>query len=503
MSTLASPWGRLSSSPLLIAVLAGAASVAALAPFEPADGQLLWGPWYDQYVGDTPAAIHSRINAHLNGTAVQPYPSFYQMNFHIDTYAPITENNKTIPIFAAELDASNTDAILYVTVDPEFKVDTVSDDAINTMAQQLKAVADSGRRVFLRYAHEMNGNWVPFGGLPASYVPHFQKVYVLIYKVFFNVNAYACPCYSVTKVRSVVGASRIAIVWAPNSCNGYPFGGQANITAADLALLDTNKNGQVDSGDNAFDPFYPGDDYVDWVGLSMYDYGAPKYTNSPTQLDMFEGFMNGEASRPSDQRSNWQPCGFDFYDMYSASNSRGQSAISKGGKPFMAAETSKAFYLTSVSGEATANEVQGLELGMKQAWWREALNKTLVGMYPKYKGLCFFDLWKVESSEGLTELRQYQVLNDTNGVLAAFVPDLLTLLPGVVFGNVSTAAKTTTAVAATGTNGVTPTWSAGTPEVSSTVSAVSTTKSGASAKTSGISGRDVALLVFLLAACFL
>ena len=63
-------------------------------------------------------------------------------------------------------------------------------------------------------------------------------------------------------------APNTAMVWSPSSANGYPYGGR-NLSAEDLLLLDTNGNGRLDAGDDPYSPFYPGDQYVDWVGYVM------------------------------------------------------------------------------------------------------------------------------------------------------------------------------------------------------------------------------------------
>lgn len=68
-------------------------------------------------------------------------------------------------------------------------------------------------------------------------------------------------------------APETVMVWAPNTPQGYPYGQNGNaytsLSAADQALLDTNQNGQLDAGDDPFGPYYPGDDVVDWIGLSV------------------------------------------------------------------------------------------------------------------------------------------------------------------------------------------------------------------------------------------
>ena len=50
---------------------------------------------------------------------------------------------------------------------------------------------------------------------------------------------------------------------------GSLSGGYPATTVADQTALDTNKNGILDAGDDAFSPYYPGDQYVDWIGVSL------------------------------------------------------------------------------------------------------------------------------------------------------------------------------------------------------------------------------------------
>ena len=71
---------------------------------------------------------------------------------------------------------------------------------------------------------------------------------------------------------SVNNSKNLALIWAPNSGNGYPFLRApccpiANTT--DLRLMDTNNNGTVDGFDDPYTPYYPGDEWVDWVGFSV------------------------------------------------------------------------------------------------------------------------------------------------------------------------------------------------------------------------------------------
>lgn len=87
-------------------------------------------------------------------------------------------------------------------------------------------------------------------------------------------------------VKSIAPAT--IIVWAPNLGHDYPYGQTANIEPNDMALLDTNKNGQLDRGDDPYMPYYPGDDYVDWIGISVCQ-------SSSSPAHSFETFSSDRA----------------------------------------------------------------------------------------------------------------------------------------------------------------------------------------------------------------
>lgn len=63
---------------------------------------------------------------------------------------------------------------------------------------------------------------------------------------------------------------------------GYPWAGESSVQAgtADYDLMDTNGDGMINMQDNAFDPFWPGGEFVDWVGTSLYWWGEDPNTNS-------------------------------------------------------------------------------------------------------------------------------------------------------------------------------------------------------------------------------
>ncbi|MDQ6421005.1 glycosyl hydrolase [Paenibacillus sp. LHD-117] len=107
---------------------------------------------------------------------------------------------------------------LQVALQPMGGLDEVKDgDYLRSLAREAK---DVGIPIFLRFANEMNGSWVEwYEENPADYINKFR----IVAKVFKE------------------EAPGVAIVWAPGY---FPVD---NIEA-----------------------YYPGDEYVDWVGVSMY-----------------------------------------------------------------------------------------------------------------------------------------------------------------------------------------------------------------------------------------
>ncbi|HET7485295.1 MAG TPA: glycosyl hydrolase, partial [Solirubrobacterales bacterium] len=87
-----------------------------------------------------------------------------------------------------------------------------------------------GQEVLLRFAHEMNGAWYPWGGEPAAYVAAWRH-YVDVFRA--------------------AGSSNAKFVWSPN----------------------VNTSGKI-----PFDAYYPEDSshpgYVDYVGLDGYNWGG-------------------------------------------------------------------------------------------------------------------------------------------------------------------------------------------------------------------------------------
>jgi hypothetical protein len=99
------------------------------------------------------------------------------------------------------------------------------------------ALKDWGYPVLLRFAHEMNGSWYPWGGCsnnrdPSKYIAAWRYVHNLFQEV---------------------GATNVEWIWSVN-----------HVSVPDEPWNDYNA-------------YYPGDTYVDWVGVDGFNWGQSFY----------------------------------------------------------------------------------------------------------------------------------------------------------------------------------------------------------------------------------
>ena len=132
-----------------------------------------------------------------------------------------------IPLLTWEPQAASKDAN-----QPAYSLQKIaSGDFDSYIVRFAEAVRTQQRTVILRFAHEMNGDWYPWseknsGNRPGDYVKAWRHVHDLF---------------------SAVGATNVIWLWSPNVLRGAP--------GVDLASL------------------YPGDQYVDWMGVDAYGFG--------------------------------------------------------------------------------------------------------------------------------------------------------------------------------------------------------------------------------------
>lgn len=119
-------------------------------------------------------------------------------------------------------------------------IDGSQDGIIEARAAAVKAY---GKPVLLRWGAEMNGNWYPWSGPkngddPSQFVAAWRHIHDLF---------------------AAEGATNVSWVWAPNA-DSHP------------GLTDA-------SSWNNWTRYYPGDTYVDWVGIDGYNWGGSGWTS--------------------------------------------------------------------------------------------------------------------------------------------------------------------------------------------------------------------------------
>jgi hypothetical protein len=304
--------------PLLAALFAALFLLASLAPAdsahaaepEPAKGKPLLGAVLE-WGEDTAQGFAERLGA---------APAL--LGHEISLPVRATEE-RDIREYLGQAGGQGSHAIL--TVRPTVALDQVDAAAAQALAAKVGELAGAFKgAVLIRFAPDMNAGWVEWGQQPATYKTAFRNVAAAF------------------KTADDAGT---VMVWQPYLGRDYPFARQRNAPAPGsegFALLDTNGDGSWDRADSAYAPYYPGDDVVEWVGLTAYhdDTGGKSAVNTVPAA--------GELSAMLAQSGNE-----DFYATYAAGRNRP-----------MLLQTA-AFYSPAAGGAP--------ESDIKASWWDQAL----------------------------------------------------------------------------------------------------------------------------------
>ncbi len=240
-------------------------------------------------------------------------------------------------------------------------MDKIRQQDIDDLASQLAEINHSlNVPVMLRWAHEMNGNWDTYGQKPLLYVKTWRRI------------------HDAVKNKT----SMTAMLWSPNGHNcGYPWSNGPLITNPrdpELVALDTNKDGVINMADSPYMPYWPGAEYVEWVGLSTYHYGW-----QPSQSPATLGYNDATNVLPEPNRflniitgRNICPATQPVWSIYDIAD--------KYDKPFGVPETAAVFYEDTINGPGPG------ELAIKQAWWRQILTPTVFRQLPRLKLVVWF-----------------------------------------------------------------------------------------------------------------
>ncbi|KAJ3064641.1 hypothetical protein HK102_008139, partial [Quaeritorhiza haematococci] len=154
-----------------------------------------------------------------------------------------------------------TNTMFVTSLDPIEGFAAVSDEAINQFAAKMAEFNQYGIPVLIRPAHEMNGPWYAWGQQPTGYIAFHRKIHDAVRRV----------------------APQSQFIFAPNLGVGYPWTigeFRINNSSPDFPLVDTNRDGILDTRDDPYEPYWPGDQYVDWFGFSTYWKGDYPYVRN-------------------------------------------------------------------------------------------------------------------------------------------------------------------------------------------------------------------------------
>lgn len=345
------------------------------APLEPASGA--WFGVNLDWENDSPGAYANRL-----GRAPAVYVEFAAF--------PIDEGG------GARLDevidqVAGVGGMALLTLEPHGGLGAVTPAVAAELGDRLAGYNRRGVPVLVRFAHEMNGSWYPWSQQPAEYVHAFRTVADAVHR----------------------RAPGTATVWAPNYGGGYPFAGgpfEATPGTPAFASLDTDADGRLSMADDPYAPYYPGDDAVDWVGMSLYHWGSayPWGENELPEPGKFVAQLTGEY-RGANGDDTAVP---DFSAEWSVGR----------GKPLAVTETA-AFHAPGRGG-ADAAEI-------KRQWWAQVLDPAARQRVPRLAMVNWFEWDKEEREVGgrvdWTVTREPALARSFDAALGAqfrFAPDV-------------------------------------------------------------------------------
>lgn len=300
----------------------------------------------------------------------------------VDQFSAVPQSEQERKDTDAAVDqARHAGSMLLLTLEPRKGLDAVTTAVAQAVAHQLDAYNRAGVPVIVRFGHEMNGSWFRWGQDPAAYVSAFRRVATAVHQF----------------------AHGSSMMWAPNYGGGYPFLGgryRAKPGTEAFRLLDTNKDGRLTQADDAYAPYWPGAEYVDWVGISLYHWGTryPWGANVVPEPGKFVAQLRGTYNAGGgDQR--YVP---DFYEIYGERMHR----------PVAITETA-ALYVPSRPGPSG--------LAIQQAWWRQLFADSVHQQLPWLRMINWFEYEKYEAGVGARV--DWTVTRDP-AIQAAFRADL-------------------------------------------------------------------------------
>ncbi|KAI8804288.1 glycoside hydrolase superfamily [Cladochytrium replicatum] len=322
---------------------------------------------------DTIAAFKNRMNPWTNSPAL--YGMFMKIAQVLIGQTPLDSRKEDLDTFITQIRGQN--AMFVVSIDPWYGYNNVSDEAVSLFALKMQELNQYGIPVLIRPAHEMNAPWYPYGMQPTAFKDFYRKIH--------------------RAVRAVAPYTRF--IYAPNLGTGYPWTiGDYHIkpTDPDFPLADTNNNKVLDTNDDPYTPYYPGDEYVDWFGCSTYWKGEYPYNNNQVVPD---NFILGQMSQ-----------------------------VLGGGLSTLqwAQRRNLPIIFPEMAGSFTAANPGVPNIQTKQKFWQQIYSPAGQAVLPGLKAGLWFDYVKFEDNA----LRDFSISSNRNGTLAQVAPSFKSDLGG-------------------------------------------------------------------------
>ncbi|KAJ3306439.1 hypothetical protein HDV03_005049 [Kappamyces sp. JEL0829] len=353
------------------------------ARLEPPESSFFFG-FSPQWVnGDLPLDVASRI-----GYRPPLFNSFVSMNA-TSFQADIIEWNCQL--------IGELGGVLELTLMPTIRADEIPDSFYPTFAQFMRKMNSKyGVAVLLRFMHEMNGYWMTYGQQPTA-----QK------KAWANLSR---------NIRAQTNMT--ALVWSPNVSAPYRQVTAATreaegISQEDFELLDTDNNQVLDNNDDPYSPYFPdnGDDIIDWIGISTYNYARDNNNKVPV--------VPGDFLYDPTTVATLFRTGHTFYPTY----------VEAKKKPFILSETGAPIE-SNIDGQPqliSTPYTSDDEVKIKQSFWRAIFQGSInyQAPMPRMKAAVWFEESKPETAQN----KNFQVLRDFRitanpAVAAAFAKDI-------------------------------------------------------------------------------
>ena len=274
------------------------------------------------------------------------------------------EDERRLDRFAVEAAAQG--ALVLVSAELWQGYESFTQQAAQKLVEKCSALEKMGSACIVRFAHEANASWYPWAQRPTEFKRAFRSLANLLH----------------------AETQSSSMMWSVNYGGGYPWSGGAYAVqpgTSDFQALDTNGDGVLDMWDDPYAPYYPGDDVVDWVGMTLYHWNAPPHNdNSMPEPKKFFQQVSGEYDGLNGDETALP----NFYETYAVGRS----------KPMAISETSAMF-----SPEFAFER----EFAIKSEWMQQLMrvqaDKNHVSIpesLPELKLVMWFDHEKAEANVG-------------------------------------------------------------------------------------------------------